>query len=131
MKKEEKKSLFQETVRDIIALGRLPFYIIVLIRTSMDVNLRNNFNHLGLSLIVILFLFVVFWKWKFEVHAALVVPLLIFVSLYYNYTNFTIFASILVFLLLASLFYLKYEWKRIVVGLIVGGMASGISWWIG
>ncbi len=130
MKKEEKKSLFQETVRDVIALGSLPFYIIVLIRTSMDANLRNNFNHLGLSLIVILFLFMVFWKWKFEIHAALVVPLLIFVSLYYNYTNFTIFASILVFLLLASLFYLKYDWKRIVVGLIVGGMASGISWWI-
>src|SRR3989344_1153479 len=128
MKKEEKKSLFQETVRDVIALGSLPFYIIVLIRTSMDANLRNNFNHLGLSLIVVLFLFVVFWKWKFEIHSAFVVPLLIFVSLYYNYTNFTIFASILVFLLLASLFYLKYDWKRIVVGLIVGGMASGISW---
>jgi|SRR3989338_48817 len=130
MKKEPEinRTWFDELLRDIIAFGSLPFFLIVVIRTLINNKITTVTYQLGLSLILICIFYLIFWKWKFEIHAALSLPLVIFVSLYYQDLKFTIFVLVIFILLLASLLYLKYDWKKVSLGLIMGGMVSWISW---
>src|SRR3989338_4071626 len=102
MKKEPEinRTWFDELLRDIIAFGSLPFFLIVVIRTLINNKITTVTYQLCLSLILICIF----------------------------YLKFSIFVLVIFILLLASLLYLKYDWKKVSLGLIMGGMVSWISW---
>jgi|SRR3989338_3930382 len=122
MKKEGGKlreNWLKEIARDLIALGSVPFFALVLIR----VKLLDNPVYMGQFIIAgIAFIGLMYWL-KANLYAGFGFIVLFFTSNHYKDIQFTIFASILYLLLIASLFYLKYEKKEIVKGIIFGAVS--------
>ena len=106
--------------RDLIALGGLPFFVLVLVRVWM---LDNTAYFLQFAiagvLFGLLFLFV-----KQDVYAGLGLIVLVFTSIYYVDSLYTIFGIVAYCLLLVSLFYLGRDWKKVILGVLIG--AAGV-----
>ena len=115
----------KETARDLIALGSPVFFIIVIAR----IYLLSNYSYLSQFIIgAIIFLPLIF-LFKANMYAGLGLIVLIFTTLFYNNLNFTIFAIVIYLLLLASLVYLKYDKKKIIISVILGAIATGIGYY--
>ena len=103
-----KKEWLNETLRDIIALGGIPFFILVLIRVSV----LGNFSYfLEFAMAGIFFSFCYF-IFRPNVHSGLSLIILILLSNYYNEIRFTILATIVYFLLIGGLIYLRKNKKK-------------------
>ena len=114
----------KELSRDLIALGGVPFVALVLAR----ITILQDWVHFSKILIaVILFILVVVFA-KFNLHSGLAIIVLIFLSIHYNHLPFSIFASVVCLLMLASLIYLKIDRWKVFWGVIFGAVASLISW---
>ena len=123
MKKIDIVSWKNELARDLIALGSIPFFLLVLVR----IHLLNNpvyLNQFIFSGIVFLGLFFIF---RLNLYSGLGLIVLFFTSMYYNDIAFTIFGSIIYLFIIASLFYLKYDMKKVFLGILAGviGIAIG------
>jgi hypothetical protein len=109
--------------RDLIALGGLPFFVLVLVRVWM---LDNTAYFLQFAiagvLFGLLFLFV-----KQDVYAGLGLIVLVFTSIYYVDSLYTIFGIVAYCLLLVSLFYLGRDWKKVILGVLIGAAGVGAS----
>ena len=121
-----KKNWLKEGARDIIALGSIPFFIIVLIRVSM-LDKPFYFFQFLIGSMLFLILFAIF---KQNVYAGLGLIVVSFTSLYYDQMRFMVFAIILYGLAIASLFYLKYDKKNIIKGIVFGFLSMVISYLI-
>jgi len=124
MKKENLKKEVKEIARDLIALGSLPFYLLVLIRVYIG-NFPEIFYPLLISLPLIYIFYFIF---KSNNYSAMSIPLFIFTSIFYKEMIFTIFAFVLMTILFICLFYLNYEKKKILLGLLAGIIASAVSY---
>lgn len=127
MKKRD-KNWVKETARDLIALGSIPFFLLVLIRLWL-LNRPAYFNQFLVSGILFLVLFFIF-RFRINLYSGLGLVALIFTSLYYLDMRFTVFASVIYVLVVASLFYLKYGTRKIIFGIIAGGVSSLVGYWI-
>lgn len=126
MNKEGLKENVNATARDIVALGSIPFFILVLVR----VYLLNKPDYFSQFLIAgVLFLILAF-SFKFDKYSGLGLVILIFTILYYNVNTYTIFSSITYVLLLISLIYLKKVKKKIFLGTATGALCSVVSYYI-
>ncbi len=109
--------------RDLIALGGLPFFVLVLVRVWM---LDNTAYFLQFAiagvLFGLLFLFV-----RQDVYAGLGLIVLVFTSIYYVDSLYTIFGIVAYCLLLVSLFYLGRDWKKVILGVLIGAAGVGAS----
>ena len=120
----------KEVARDILALGSIPFYLIVFIR----ILIMNDRTYIYQLLIagVLLVLFSVFIgkiKLKADFYTARSFILLIFTALFYNEIEYTIFASLLWFGLLISSNYLnRGKKKEIVIGLFLGISSVAVAY---
>mgnify|MGYP003968403239 CR=1 FL=1 len=109
--------------RDLIALGGLPFFVLVLVRVWMLDNMAYFLQFAIAGVIFgLLFLFV-----KQDVYAGLGLIVLVFTSLYYGDFLYSVFGSVAYCLLLVSLFYLERDWKRVIFGVLIGAVGSGVS----
>ena len=110
----------KEVARDCIALGSIPFYIIVLIRAIIGEYAIFVYQ----LLIAFLILFGLSRIIKYDVYVARVFILFLFTSLFYEVLLYTSFAFLLWILVIASSWYLKVKkellFKGIVFGLLVG-----------
>jgi uncharacterized membrane protein len=119
-----KKEVIKELSRDLIALGGLPFFLLVIIRVSInpDFHYILQFVIAGILFLIMKFLF------KSEIHSGLALILLLFIGNYYGDFKFVVFATLMYLLLIASLFYLKKSSKEILKGILFGGISSAISY---
>jgi hypothetical protein len=111
-----KKEVLKETTRDLIALGSVPFFILVLARVWM----LNKPIYFTQFLIAGIFMLALFFLLKPNLYSGLGFITLIFTGLYYGDNVFWIFGSLIYVCLLASLFYLNYEKKKILLGVLFG-----------
>lgn len=110
--------------RDLISLGGIPFFILVLVR----VHLLNNpqyFNQFIFSGAIFLLLFFIF---KLNLYSGLGLIVVFFTSLYYSEMQFSIFGSIAYVLVIASLLYLKYDSKKVFLGILAGIVGIGAGY---
>lgn len=117
--------LLKETSRDLIALGGLPFFILIIGRVWM---LDKSFYPLQFIIGGIIFLVLMF-SFKSNMHSGLGLIALFFTLLYYNHLRFSIFAIFAYFLLIISLVYLKKDKGEIFKGILFGVISSIISYY--
>jgi hypothetical protein len=115
----------KEFARDFLALGSIPFFILVLVRVAMG----NNFSYLSQFLISGILFFILFYFLKIDSYAGIGFILLFFTSNYYSDTKFTLFASLVYLGLLGSLIYLKRDLKKILLGFLIGLISVGFSYY--
>jgi len=129
MKKEEEskpKKLINEAARDLIAFGSIPMFIIVAARSSIG----GYYNFVYEILIAGAILLILSLFFKNEYHVGVIIILFIFTNLFYSQKVYTTFAIALLLLFTTAVFYLKYDKKQILKGIIFGLISSGISYWI-
>ncbi len=120
----KKGEWLKEIARDIVALGSLPFFTLVVVRVLILPNQHflSQFIFAG----IIFFLFMPLFKQN--LYSGLGLILLVLVSLYYNNLKFTVFASMLYTGLIISLIYLKTEKQKIIKGVLLGALSTAISY---
>lgn len=120
-----KKELVKEVARDFIALGSIPFFLLVLVRIWILPNpeFLTQFIIAGGMFLLAFFIF------KQNIYSGLALITLIFTSLHYSDLRFTIFASIAYLVLLFSLFYLKEDKKEIFKGILLGIISSAVGYY--
>ncbi len=118
------KNWKKEIARDLLALGGIPFYFIVVIRAIIG-KYSPFVYQLVLALAVLVILSLIFKNFNQQIARGLI--LVFFTSLFYNDMLFTIFAFLLWLFMIYSLFYLKIKNNEIVKGLLFGviGITTG------
>lgn len=105
-----------ESARDLISLGSIPFFLLVLARVYL-LNNPEYFNQFVFSGAIFMILFFIF---KLNLYSGLGLIAVFFTSLYYSEMTFTIFGSIVYVLVIISLIYLKYDVKKVFLGILAG-----------
>ena len=117
----------KEISRDLRAFGSVPFYIIVVIRATIDLYSVFIWQLLiAAACLIILF----FLTKQSDFHIANAFVLTVFTSLFYQNILFTVFAVILLGFIVASSHYLKIKNKSIIYGILTGVVCSVISFLI-
>jgi hypothetical protein len=121
------KNWKKEIFRDLLALGGIPFFLLVIARSF--VGGYSTFTYqIVLSLFLISFVGLFFGKFNQHVSRALV--LIVFTILFYNQTIYNFFAAFVGILLLFSLIYSKIDKKEIFFGVFLGSIISFISYYL-
>jgi len=118
-----KSGWLKEGARDVIALGGLPFFILVLVRVWM---LDNTTYFLQFVVAGVVFGLLFLWA-RQDVYAGLGLIVLVFTSLYYGDFLYVVFGSVAYCLLVVSLFYLERDWKKVILGIFLGAVGVGVS----
>jgi len=112
---------------DLRALGSLPFYGIVYVRS-----LIGDYPEFQAQLIIGIIIFyglnLIFEN--SDGYAGRAILLFIFISLFYNSTMFTIFILIILILLCFSQHYLKVKRNLILQGLFCGFISAAIAYYL-
>ena len=117
----------KEVARDIIALGGLPFYFLVVIRSVIGEDF-SFVMQLAIGILVLLILSA-FVKNSSQ-YIARGIILATFSSMYYKSTIYTIFAFLVLVGMGFSLAYLKTKNREIVKGAVIGAISTVISYMI-
>jgi hypothetical protein len=121
-----KKEWLNETFRDLISLGGIPFFLLVVVR----IFILDNTPYL-LKVIFAGILFAGFYfTLKGEYHAGLSLICLIFLSLHYGEPRFTILGTVFYFILIGSLIYLGKKKKEVIKGALFGLLSSVIGYYV-
>lgn len=116
----------KETARDIIALGSIPFYVIVVIRAIVG-QYTPFVSHLLISLIVLVILWGI--TRKASQHIARAFVLVVYTSFFYGAALYAIFAALLWVSMLFSSHYLKVKSKEIALGALFGVVAVAAGYY--
>jgi hypothetical protein len=111
--------------RDLIALGGMPFYLLIIVRASIG-DYPYFLSHVAIALPVV-YLFSRIVKGS-NLHIARALILVVFTSLFYEHLPFTIFASLVWVFMILSLYYLKVSGREIVKGIAAGVVSAAISY---
>ena len=122
-----KKYWKKEVARDLIALGSIPFYIIVIIR-AVIVKYPPFIYQLIMAIVFVLLLSFIIKKADYYLTRGII--LVVFTSLYYNVFLFTVFAVLLFLGMVVSSYYRKTKIKNIVNGCIIGVVISLVSYYL-
>jgi hypothetical protein len=109
----------KEIARDLMALGSIPFYLIVMARSLVG----SYYEFVLQTLIALVFIHLVGFKVKFNRHLARMISLIVFTILFYNQSIYSSFVIIIGLIMFGSLFYLKESYKKIGYGLLFGIIA--------
>ena len=120
-----KKEWLREFARDFVALGGIPFFILVLVRVSL-LERPDFFSQFIIAGVIFIILMLIF---KSDMYSGLGLIVLVFTIIYYEQTRFTIFAILAYILLIISLFYLKIDKKHIFKGISFGVIGTIISYY--
>tara|TARA_Y100000310_G_C20170150_1_gene573277 strand:- start:196 stop:573 length:378 start_codon:yes stop_codon:yes gene_type:complete len=120
-------SLKKEVARDLIALGGIPFYLLVVIRSLIG-EFTTFLIQLGIAFVLILIISLLIKETNQPLARGL--ALATFTSLFYKDLVFAIFVGILWIVMIGSTYYLNKEIKPILKGSIVGIIAVSISYFL-
>ena len=121
--KKEALGWIETAARDLVAIGSVPFFILVLVRVYL-LNNPEYFSQFVISGVIFLGAFFLFRQ---NIYAGLGLIILVFTSIYYNNITFATFGAIAYVFLLAGLFYLKEDVKKILLGIFIGLISVGVS----
>ena len=116
-----KTSWLKEIARDLLALGSIPFYFLVIIRAV--IGKYNVFVYQMLIAAVVIFILCFIIK-NSSMHTARAFVIVVFTSLFYKETLFTFFAGLIWVLLLVSAYYLKRSLGFALRGVLIGIIGS-------
>lgn len=116
-----------EIARDLIALGGLPFYALVVIRTT--IGMYEDFISRLLISIIVLYGLCYFSK-EADKHIARGFILATFTSLHYEHVPFAIFAFIVWAIMIFSLYYLKATQRQIIMGVAFGIISAAVGYFL-
>jgi hypothetical protein len=111
--------------RDLIALGGLPFYLLVIVRSTIGSYL-SFVSHVVIALPV-LFLISMAVKGS-NLHIARALILVVFTSIFYKAPAFTVFSILVWCCMIYSLVYLKTGTREIIKGVALGVVSVIISY---
>lgn len=120
-------SIKNEIARDLIALGGLPFYLLIIVRTT--IGSYHDFLFRLLIALVSLFVLTKFMK-DANQHIARGLILVVVTSLHYEDLPFTIFAFIVWLMMVYSLRYLKVTGKDIAMGILFGVISTALGYFL-
>ncbi|MGH7892420.1 MAG: hypothetical protein ACREN0_09135 [Thermodesulfobacteriota bacterium] len=115
----------EEIARDLIALGGLPFYFLVLVRASIGGYL-SFLSHVAVALPVLYLLSRLVRGVNLHIARALI--LVVFTSVYYKALPFTVFSFLVWGVMIYSLIYLKSGPREILKGIALGVASVIISY---
>lgn len=113
MKREE---VMKDIARDLIALGGIPFFVLVLVRVYILSNPAYFYQFLVAGILCVI---LALWL-KGNIYAGLAAVAAFFTANYYQHTDYNIVVSGAYILLIGSLFYLKKPAKNIWLGVVIG-----------
>ena len=122
-----KKDWKYEIVRDSMVFGSILFYLIVLVRSLIGEYLVFVYQLLIALAILILSSFIIK---DTNHHLARAFVVVVFTSIFYKDTFFTIFAFLLWFFMIGSAFYIKEKKESIYKGTILVIIATVISYYL-
>ena len=120
------KRWLKELARDLIALGGIPFLIIVIVRTS----LLDKWYYPMQFVVGALIFFLLMFLFRANLYSGIGLIILVFTSLYYGDLQFTIPAIFFYLVLIGALFYLKEKRSMIIKGILFGIISSLISYYL-
>ena len=126
MKDKKESDWKKELARDFIALGGIPFFILVLARIWILNNPTYLSQFLFSSVIFILLIFI----FRVNIYSGLGLIMLIFTAIHYGDIKYTILGSLVYLGLIVSLFYLRYNWRKIFLGILAGAISIMTGNWI-
>lgn len=116
-----KTSWLKEIARDLLALGSIPFYFLVIIRAI--IGKYNIFVYQ--MLIAAIAIFALYFVIKnSNLHIARAFVAVVFTSLFYEEMLYTVFAILIWILLLISAYYIKRNIGYVFRGIIIGVISS-------
>lgn len=115
----------QEIARDLIALGGLPFYLLVVARSTVG-SYYSFLCQVAIALPVLFLLSRVVRGSNPHIARALI--LVVFTSLFYRALPFTIFAALVWGCMIFSLMYLKVSTGEILKGIALGAASAAVSY---
>ena len=121
-----KKSWLKELARDLLALGSIPFYVLVIARLMI-----RNYDIVYQMLVAAIFIFISFFIIKnTNLHVARSFVILIFINMFYNSSIFSLFSSIIWLLIVVSAYYLSRNLTVIVKGIVIGLVSSLLGYYL-
>jgi len=118
------KNLKKEIARDIIALGSIPFYLIVIIRALIKPYIPFAYYLIiGFVILFILSKVIKNSNW----YAARGFLLFVFTSFFYGSVLYAVFACLLWLMIIFSLRHLKVESKEVLKGTLLGLVSALVS----
>ncbi len=123
MKKDWKYGI----ARDSMAFGSILFYLVVIARSTIGEYLTFVYQ----LLIALAFLIISsFFIKKANHHLARAFVLVVFTSLFYKDAPFTVFAALVWVFMIGSAFYIREKKKSIYKGMVLGIIATVISYYL-
>jgi hypothetical protein len=121
----ESGGIRNEIARDLIALGGLPFYLLVIARATV-----GSYHDFLSRLVIALITFYILSRFVKDVnqHIARALILVVFTSLHYQHLPFAIFALIVWAMMIYSLTYLKVSGREIVMGITLGAVSAVLGY---
>jgi len=120
----------KEIARDVLALGSLPFYLIVIIRAIVG-KYKPFVYQMVIGLIIIILLSYLFKKTDQYVGRA--IPIVFFSSIFYKEPLYTYFACAMLVALIISSSYLlksKIRLEAIIKGIVIGVFSTVITYYL-
>ncbi len=120
----------KEIARDILALGSIPFYLIVIIRAIVG-KYKPFVYQMVIALIIITILAYLFKKT--DQYVARAIPIVFFSSIFYKEPLYTYFATIMLVALIISSSYLlksKLRIQTIVKGIVFGIISTALAYYL-
>lgn len=121
-----KTSWLKEIARDLLALGSIPFYFLVVIRAVIGKYDIFVYQMLIAAIIIFILYFIIKDS---NIHIARALVILAFTSLFYKEMIFTVFAALIWVLLLASAYYIKRKIGFVVRGIVIGIISSLVGYY--
>lgn len=121
------KKIKKELSRDLLALGSIIFYILVLGRALIG-PYWTFFNQLIIGALVLVFIYLFYKKADYYTSRALI--LVVFTILFYDNLIYNVFAIFVFFLVLISSYYSGNRLKDIFFGFVFGAFSSLIGYYL-
>lgn len=116
----------KEFARDLVALGSIPFYLLVVARSVIG----NYYAFVYQMAIAAIAVFILYFLIKdSSMHIARSLVVVVFTSLFYKEAVFTAFAALVWVLLLFAAYYIKRKAGYAVRGIIIGILSSLIGYY--
>jgi hypothetical protein len=115
----------EEIARDLVALGGLPFYLLVLVRSGIG-GYMSFLAHVAIALPALYLLSRALRGSNLHIARALI--LVVFTSIFYDALPFTVFSTLVWCGMIYSLAYLKTGTREILKGIAVGAVSVIISY---
>lgn len=118
----------KEVSRDALALGSWVFFLLVIGRAFIGPYYPFAYQ-LIISAITLVLISLIFRDYEGYVARALVVGIL--TVIFYEDFGFGVFTGLIFIGVVFASWYLGNNWKRIVYGLIIGGIGAGLGYYLG